>query len=76
MALVQQDLRRDVLGRAAERVGPRTGLDDLGKAEVGELGIAVGTWFSALKTAVFGRFRAPMGLFLSQTSGSTGCSQA
>ena len=41
--LVQQDLRRDVLRRATERVGARSGLHNLREAEVRELRVAVGT---------------------------------
>mmetsp|Transcript_36225 Transcript_36225/g.111497 ORF Transcript_36225/g.111497 Transcript_36225/m.111497 type:complete len:369 (-) Transcript_36225:59-1165(-) len=41
VALVQQHLGRDVLRRAAERVRPRAWLDDLCKAEICELGVAV-----------------------------------
>ena len=42
MALVQQHLGRDVLGRPAECVGARTGLDDLRETEIGEFGVSVG----------------------------------
>jgi len=41
VALVQEHLRRNVLGRAAERVCPRAGLYDLREAKVRELRVAV-----------------------------------
>jgi len=41
VALVEQDLRRDVLGRSAERVGARSRLHDFCEAKIGQFEIQI-----------------------------------